>query len=224
MQTHRCRSCDASLHRLEVIADSGGGIYLQPTQRVLEPLEADPDFDSTDLRWLNLTQGRYLDGYACFSCHAVVDVKAVLEQEGNGLPISSRRCPDCNGCCRGPLVLEIDAVPAGPMAFIEPKYGANLCAWLCASCGRVLLGLEPDDFTGGPELASRFPDAGECSSCGQGRLRLTQVDAPYCGFVWLCEPPVNDRPGRKMADLMVAVCDACGEAATQLRGRQGRRK
>lgn len=225
MNTISCRSCGSAIRRLEVIADGGGGIYLRPTDRVLESLD---EFDSTDPRWLALSQGRYLDGYACLSCKtadlAVVDLKAVLDQEGNGLPISSRHCPACNECCCGPLLLEIDAVPAGPMAFIEPKYGAGLCAWLCPSCGRVLLGLQPADSTGRSELASRFPDVGECSSCIRGRLRLTQVDAPYCGFVWLTEPSLNESPAPKMAELMVAICDACGEATTQLRVKKSRRK
>jgi len=209
-----CRTCGAPLRGFEVIADGGGAIHFTPTAAVLKKLEIDATFDGTGPRWLC----RYLDGYPCFDCEtvdlAVVDVRLLLECEGKEFPQSDWTCPACACPCLGPRPLESDGAAGRLLAFLKHKYGAPLDGRLCPSCGRVYLSLHPDDSVARKELAERFPASGPCPSCRRGRRRVTRLDAPYCGYVALREPSHDGKEGRRVAGLLVAVCDSCGEAST----------
>jgi hypothetical protein len=124
-------------------------------------------------------------------------------------------CPACGSSCLGPLAVECYGVPGPPLAYLAPKYGAPLVGRLCGECGRVWLSLYPDDAEGRRELAARVVDGGACGQCGGGRLRATRVDVPHGGFGRLYDPasPTGQHgvPGW-VADLLVVVCDSCGEA------------
>src|SRR5262249_19675777 len=171
---------------------------------------------------------RYLDGYPCFDCGtvdlAVHDLNRLLGDERGRLPDADRPCPVCGGACHGPLGIECFGVGEPPLAFLAPKDGAPLCGRLCASCGRVRLSLHPGDSEARAELAARFPDEGPCPFCGVGRRRVTHLDVPYSGPAGLYRPPSSTgtgesgRRGRpvRVAGLMVATCDSCGEASTWL--------
>jgi hypothetical protein len=216
-----CLTCQAPLKPLEVNASGGGGLMLQPTPGYQSVIEEDPDFDWSSPSWL----GRYLDGYPCFDCEtvelALADRKRYLDCEGRYLPHSSRRCPLCRLTCRSPLVIECDGVGSPPLAFLAPQYGAPLLGALCPSCGRVWMSLAADDEEARTELARRYPDGGSCGRCVRGRLRLTRVDVPHSGVAGLYRPVPPAEDGRHrhpacVADLLVAVCDFCGEAAVRL--------
>jgi hypothetical protein len=198
-------------------------VFLSPSPELRAKLEAEEYSEDPSPRWLC----RYLDGYPCFDCGtvdlAVVDLPLLLECEGHEWDLSGRDCPACGGACREPRYLESEAAPGMLMAFLEPKYGAPLWGRLCASCGRVWLSLEAGDAVARRELAERFPDAGRCSRCEEGRVRLTRIDAPYCGYVGLWHPPEGEAASaagaegsRRAAWILLAMCDACGEAATRL--------
>jgi hypothetical protein len=225
-----CRTCQVPLKPLEVNASGGGGLMLQPTAGYQSVIEEDADFDWSSPSWL----GRYLDGYPCFACDtvelAVADRKRYLDCEGRYLPHSSRLCPVCRSTCRGPLVIECDGVGSPPLAFLDHQYGAPLRGTLCSTCGRVWMHLVADDDEARTELARRFADSGPCMLCKRGRLRLTRVDVPHSGVAGLYQPAPPAETGRhreptRVADLLVAVCDSCGEAAVRLEaGRAERRR
>jgi hypothetical protein len=206
------------------MADGGGALYFGPTKTFLAELEDEDTFDGTQPYWLC----RYLDGYPHFTCGtvdlAVSDLQLLLAREGQQLPHSERRCPACDLPCRGPQPIECDGVPGMALAFLKHKYGAPLWGRVCARCGRVWLSLAPEDTEARTELAKRFPDSGPCPRCGQGRVRVTRLDVPHSGFAGLYEPAPAEPEGEgnpyrqstRVAGLLVAVCDRCGEAATRI--------
>lgn len=217
-----CRSCGAPLRACQVIAEGGGGVFLSPSPPVRAALDAEEDFDYGSLRWIC----RYLDGYPCFDCGTVdlmvVDLPLLLVGEDPEWGICDRNCRACGRPCREPRYLETEGAPGMLLAFLEPKYGAPLWSHLCASCGRIWLGLDAGDALARTELAEQFPDAGRCECCGRGQLRVTRIDAPYCGQVGLWEAPGGGTPGmadggggQRVAWLLIAVCDYCGAAETR---------
>ena len=217
-----CRSCQSPIRRMEVIPDGGGAIFFSASAVFWARAKADDGFDWEGLRWLC----RLLVSFPCFDCRsvdlAVLDVQMLLECEGRDLPPADRNCPTCRVPCLGPNELDCDGF--GPMlAYLDWNYGANLCGSLCPSCGRVWLSLVAGDLQARRELASRFPDDGRCTTCGEGRLRVTRVEAPHCGFVSLwksANPPPDRAPdynaNQQAGALMVVVCDSCGEAVTRV--------
>jgi hypothetical protein len=72
----------------------------------------------------------------------------------------------------------------------------------------VWLSLYAEDRKGRRELAARITDGGGCPSCSGGRLRVTRMDMPHDGYGGLFDPATSVC----VADLLVAVCDTCGEA------------
>jgi hypothetical protein len=204
----------------EVNVEGGGGVFLRAAATFRSEVEAEAELEASSPRWLC----RFLDGYPCFKCGTldltVVDLPLLLECEASGWEVTDRSCRACGGSCRGPRPLEAEAVPAMLLAFLEPRYGAPLVGRLCASCGRVWLSLEAGDTEAGTRLAARFPDAGRCASCEEGRLRVTRIDAPYCpGYVGLWSEGSGAAGGGAAlpaAWILLAVCDACGEAVTRL--------
>jgi hypothetical protein len=177
-------------------------------------LRDDFDYDS-EPSW----RCRFIDALACLACGAsdltVHDLAAYLECDGPSLPRSLSACPACGSSCHGPLEFECYGVPGPPLAYLAPQYGAPLLGRLCSGCGRVWLSLFPDDAEARRELAARIADHGCCGRCGRGRLRLTRVDIPHADFGGLFDPALPSGPYGAptwVADLLVAVCDACGEA------------
>jgi hypothetical protein len=199
---------------VEVMGEGGGGLYFGPSRESLPEVETDKDFDGSQPYWLCW----YLDAFPCFRCGAVdlavADLEVLLER-GGGLPHSDLPCPACAGSCRGPQGIECDGVPGVMLAFLKPQYGAPLFGRLCVSCGLVWLTLHPEDAKARTELARRFPDSGPCPRCARGRLRVTGLDVPYSGFACVDEPGSSGRD-RRVARLLAAVCDVCGEASPRV--------
>lgn len=198
--TLHCRSCSSPLHAFELHAAGGGAIYLAIDSELPEDDDEAPTY-------------RYLDAHACFDCGAadlaLVDQTRFLELEGQALAHADRSCPACRSACHGPIAIACDAAPDPVLAFLGNKYGAPLWSRLCVPCGKVWLSLHPEDAEARRELAGRFPDGGACTRCGEGRRRATTMDAPYSGEVRL-----QDK--ERVLDLLLAICDACGEAATEI--------
>jgi hypothetical protein len=93
---------------------------------------------------------------------------------------------------------------------------------LCEVCGLTWLSLDPQDSEGRRELARRFSEGAVCGRCGQGHLRVTRVDVPHSDFAGLYDPgsPVGRLGDAELvADLLVAVCDSCGEAESRAKWR-----
>lgn len=214
----RCRTCEAPLDSAEVNSSGGGGISLRASP-AFDALMDEEGFDGTSAAWIS----RYLDGHACAACGTVVLTlaasKLYLDCE-SPRPHSDRPCRSCEAICLGPLSLESDATGDSPLAALGPRYGAPLWADLCPQCERVWLRLHPEDDEAREQLAARFPDGGPCDRCEKGRLRVTGVDVPHSGVAGLYRPqPPEDgrhRGPEHVADLRVAVCDHCGEAAVRL--------
>lgn len=196
--TLRCRSCSSPLHAFELHAAGGGAVYLAIENEL--PEDEAPTY-------------RYLDAHVCFDCGtadlALVDQARFLELEGQSLSPSDRGCPACRRACHGPIAIACDAVPDQVLAFLDNKYGAPLWSRLCVPCGKVWLRLDPEDAEARRELTRRFPDGGACTRCGEGQRRVTTMDAPYSGEVRLQDEA-------RALDLLLAICDSCGEAATEL--------
>jgi hypothetical protein len=214
----RCRFCGSPARLLEV--GGGGGLLLPLTPEFEAALGDDFAFDGSEPRWLC----RFLDAHACPACGAsdlvAHDPATYLACDGPHLPPSALPCPACGASCLGPLSVEWYGVPGPPLAYLAPKYGAPLAGRLCARCGRVWLSLHPDDAEARRELAARVPDGGPCGRCGRGRLRVTPLDVPYSGFAGLYDPASPSGPYGEpawAADLLVVVCDSCGEADARAR-------
>jgi hypothetical protein len=179
----------------------------------------DDDFDwDSDPRWLC----RFIDSLSCPECGTcdltVSNPSAFLGCDGPHLPVSPAACRACGSSCHGPLAFECYGVPGQPLAFLGPQYGGPLVGRLCGACHLVWLSLHPDDAEGRRELAARFPDGGTCDQCGRGRLRATRVDVPHAGYGGLYDPsqPTGQYGGPAwVADLLIVVCDSCGEATAR---------
>jgi hypothetical protein len=172
-------------------------------------------YDGSEPRYLC----RFIDARACPACGAADlvahDAATYLACDGLYLPRSPLPCPACGSACCGPLAIECDGVGKPPLAYLAPKHGAPLAGQLCVACGRVWLSLYSDDADGRRELAARIADGGPCGRCGRGRLRATCVDVPYAGPGGLYDPSIRSGPYQspaRVADLLVVVCDSCGEA------------
>jgi hypothetical protein len=172
-------------------------------------------YDGSEPRWLC----RFIDALACARCGSVdltvQDLTTYLGCDGPYLPTSPLACPACGSSCHGSLDFDCYGVPGRPLAYLAPKYGAPLSGRLCTACGRVGLSLFPEDAEARRELTARVADHGPCKRCGRGRLRLTRVDVPHAGFGGLFDPALPSGPYKTptwVADLLVAICDACGEA------------
>jgi hypothetical protein len=86
---------------------------------------------------------------------------------------------------------------------------------LCKGCGLIWLSLDLQDSEARRELANRFFGHAACARCRQGQLRMTRVDVPYSDFAGLYDPASQvGHLGEAglLADLLVEVCDSCGEA------------
>jgi hypothetical protein len=211
----QCRNCGSPARTLEVAGGSGEALFLPFTPEFEATLGEDFSYDGSEPRWLC----RFLDARACPNCGAcdlaAHDPATYLECDGPHLPRSARSCPACNTSCLGPLAVECFGVPGPPLAYLAPKFGAPLIGRLCSGCGRVWLSLNPDDAEARRELVTRFADSGPCGLCGMGRLRATRVDVPHGGFAGLFDPssPSGSCGAPAWAaDLMVVVCDKCGES------------
>jgi hypothetical protein len=206
------------MRRLEV-SGQGGGALLFPFPKELEHiLEEDFDFDR-DPRSLC----RYVDALTCKSCDTcrliLQNLSVFLSCDGPYLPQSPHACPACSGSCYGPLQFDIDGVPSAPLAYLAPKFGAPLIGRLCSACGQIWMSLYPDDYEARRELASRFASSGACSRCAVGQLRETNMDVPYSGLAGLFDatmPTGKYGAPTLVADLLVRVCDACGEALPRI--------
>jgi hypothetical protein len=190
-------------------------LFLPFTPEFEATIGDDFSYDGSEPRWLC----RFIDAHACTACGAIDliahDPVTYLECDGPYLPRSPLPCLACNSSCHGPLAIECDGVAGPPLAFLAPKFGAPLVGRLCGECGRLWLSLHPDDAEARRELTARIPDGGPCGRCGQGRLRPTRVDVPHAGFGGLYDPSSPSGPYQEpawAADLLVVVCDVCGEA------------
>lgn len=216
---HRCRTCASPSRRLEV-AGRGGAMLLIPLRSEFEATIGD-DFDwDADPRWMC----RFVDALACPDCGTcdltVVDPATYLACDGSHLAGSPEPCRACGFACLGPITFESLGVPDQPLAYLGPQYGAPLVGRLCAACHLIWLSLYPDDDEARRELAGRFVDGGTCGRCGRGRLRATHVDVPHTGDGGLFDPeqPTGQYGGPAwVADLLVVVCDQCGEADARAR-------
>jgi hypothetical protein len=215
----QCRFCGSPTRPLEVSGSGGGGLFLPLTPEFEAGLGEDFVFDGSEPRWLS----RFLDAHACTGCEACDlvphDLATYLECDGPHLPPSALACRACGSSCLGPLALESYGVPGQPLAYLAPKYGAPLAGRLCGRCGRTWLSLDPDDTEARRELAARFQDGGPCSRCEPGRLRVTRLDVPYSGFAGLYDPASPSGPYGEpswAADLLLVVCDSCGEAEARV--------
>lgn len=215
---HRCRTCGEPTRTLEASGVGGAALHLPFTAEFEATLDEEFAFDGSEPRWLC----RFIDARACTACGAADlaahDPATYLECDGPHLPASPLPCRACGSPCAGPLGVECFGVPGRPLAYLAAQYGAPLAGRLCRGCGRVWLSLHPDDAEGRRELAARFPDGGACGRCGRGRVRATRVDVPHAGFGGLYDPSVPAGPYKEpswAADLLVAVCDSCGEATAR---------
>jgi hypothetical protein len=213
-----CRECGSLTRLLEVAGGGGGALFLPMTREFEATLGEDFAYDGSEPRWLC----RFLDGHACPVCGAcdltAHDPATYLECDGPHLLPSPLLCRACEGPCVGPVSVEVFGGPGTPLAYLGPSYGAPLVARVCQGCGRVWLGLYPDDAEARRELATRFPDGRPCGRCGRGQLRATRVDVPHAGFAGLYDPSSPSGPYGEpgwAADLLVVVCDGCGEAETR---------
>jgi hypothetical protein len=205
---------------LEVAGSGGGALFLPFTPEFQATIGDDFSYDGDEPRWLC----RFIDAHACAACEAAdltaQDPATFLECDGPHLPRSPVSCLACGSPCLGPIGIECFGVPGPPLAYLAPKYGAPLVGRLCEKCGRVWLSLYPHDHEARRELAARIADGGCCGLCRQGRLRVTRVDVPYSGFAGLYDPasPTGHLGAAGLvADLLVAVCDSCGEAEARAR-------
>jgi hypothetical protein len=215
-----CRSCGAPVRTLEVAGGSGEALFLPFTPELEATLGDDFAYDGSEPRWLC----RFLDAQVCTRCgtsdFTAHDPTTYLQCDGPHLPQSPVACPGCGASCLGPLAIECFGVPGPPLAYLADKFGAPLVGRLCGACGRVWLSLYPDDAEARRELAARFADDGSCARCGRGRLRTTRVDVPHGGFGGLYDPALPSGPYGApawVADLLVVVCDTCGEAEAKAR-------
>ncbi len=216
--TQRCRSCGSPTRLLEVAGGSSAALFLPFTREFEATLGDDFAYDGSEPRWLC----RFIDAHACTACGAcdlvAHDPATYLACDGLHVPTSPLSCPVCDSTCLGPIVIEGFGVTGRPLAYLAPKFGAPLAARLCTECGRVWLSLYPDDSEARRELAARFPDGGSCPRCERGRLRPTRVDVSYAGFGSLCDPATPSGPYGGPAwvgDLLIVVCDSCGETETR---------
>jgi len=215
-----CRECGSPTRLLEVSGGGGGALFLPLTRAFEATLGDDFAYDGSEPRWLC----RFLDGRACPACGAcdlaAHDATTYLECDGPHLPSSPLLCRVCGGPCLGPIAVEVFGGPGTLLAYLGPKFGAPLAARVCRRCGQVWLGLYREDTEARRELAARFPDGGPCDPCRRGRLRATRTDVPHAGFGGLYDPSSQSGPygaAAWAADLLVVVCDGCGEAVFQAR-------
>jgi hypothetical protein len=214
----QCRNCGSPARLLEVSGWGGGAPFLPVTPEFEATVSEEVLCDDTEPRWLC----RIIDARACPTCGvcdlAARDLATYLQCDGPHLPRSPLSCPACASTCLGPIRIECFGVLGTLLAYLDRNYGAELDGRLCEGCGLVWLSLYPDDSEARRELVARFPSAGPCGRCGRGQLRVTRVDVPHAGFAGLYDPAVQTgRPleAGLVADLVVAVCDSCGEAETR---------